>query len=455
MDTQSPARVQRSAKKSSEGDSLPSTMTESKMTTFRPSGPATKVGLIGAGNIAEYHLDVLKETDHVDVVAICDVSESRAKEMADRYGIANAVTSIAQLKELGVEVVHLTVPPDFHVSMTKELLEAGLGVFGEKPIALNAADAAMLAELAEEKGLPLVVNHNNVFHPSFEKMLERIEAGEIGRVEHVQVTLSVPLAQLDAFDYTHWMFRTPRNIIFEQAVHPLSQVQHLLGRVKTANTTQLGTRELLPGQQFVDRWSTAFTAEKGTAEMYMAFGQPFTRSTMQVLGTDGSLEADMFHDQLAGEEKTVYLDFWNSYKAGMSRSKGLKKDARRVLKNWSMFTLGIGKRRDAFFMGMKGSIQAFHEALRAGKPLPNDARKALQVTEWADALAGDVSDAAQPVPEFPDPGEAREGEVVVLGGNGFIGRRTVAQLLEKGANVSCVVRRTFSLPEAIVECGMS
>lgn len=76
------------------------------------------------------------------------------------------------------------------------------------------------------------------------------------------------------------------------------------------------------------------------------------------------------------------------------------------------------------------------------------------MTEWADALAGDVSDQAPPVPNFPAPGEARENEVVVLGGNGFIGRRVVAQLLEQGAHVTCVVRRTFSLPEGIVEGGL-
>jgi nucleoside-diphosphate-sugar epimerase len=104
---------------------------------------------------------------------------------------------------------------------------------------------------------------------------------------------------------------------------------------------------------------------------------------------------------------------------------------------------------------MKGSIQAFHAALRAGQSLPNDARAGLEVTRWADALAGDVSAQAPPTPSFPEPGEARENEVVVLGGTGFIGRRVVARLLEQGANVSCVVRRTFSLPELIVKEGLS
>ena len=418
-----------------------------------PTGP-TRVAVVGAGYIADFHLAILKKTKGVELTAVCDVNEGRAKAAAKQFGAKHAVTDLADLAGLGVQIAHLAVPPDLHVPLTKQLLESGVGVFAEKPIALSTEDSEMLAELAEERGLPLGVNHNNVFHPAFRKLLARIESGEIGRVEHVQVTLSVPLRQLDAGDYSHWMFRAPRNIVFEQAVHPLSQLQHLLGRVKSATTTQLGTIELHPGQQFHDRWSTAFEAERGTAELYMAFGQPFTRSTVQVIGSDGSIEADLFHDQLAGEKKTLYLDFWNSYVAGASRAKQLKRSARKALMGWSLFTLGLGKRKDAFYVGMQDSIRSFHKAFNTGGQLPNDARTAVEVTEWADAVAGTTSAEAPPVPDFPAAGEAREGEVVVLGGSGFIGRRVVSRLLAQGEHVTCVVRRFHSLPPSIVEPAM-
>ena len=279
------------------------------------------------------------------------------------------MTDLSELAGLGVDVAHLAVPPTC-TCLTRRC-SSRASASSPKPISLGTDDARELAELAA-KGLALGVNHNNVFHPSFTRMVKRIESGEIGRVEHVRVTLSVPLRQLDAGDYSHWMFRAPHNIVFEQAVHPLSQLEHLLGPVKSATVDQLQTTELHPGQTFIKRWSASFNAERGTAGLYMAFGEPFTRSTIQVLGSDGSLEADLFHDQLSGEQKTLWLDFWNSYR-GRERAKQTRQDARQVLKNWSMFTLGLGARKDAFFVGMKESIQAFHRALRAGEPLPNDA----------------------------------------------------------------------------------
>ncbi|MBI4878571.1 MAG: NAD-dependent epimerase/dehydratase family protein [Planctomycetes bacterium] len=406
---------------------------------------------MGAGFISAFHLEILARTPDVELVAVCDENLAAAEAAARRCGVPAAVAEIDQLARLGVHVAHLAVPPALHFDLTRRLLELGVGVFAEKPMALSSADALELLRLASSRRLPLAVNHNNVFHPAFQRLVRRVRAGEIGRVEHVQVTFSVPLRQLDAGDYSHWMFRAPRNIVFEQATHPLSQLNHLLGRVRSAQTTLLSQRELHPGQTFIDRWLTAAEAERGTAQLYMAFGQPFTRSTLQVLGSDGCLEADLSHDTLCGEEKTLYLDFWNSFLAGARRARALRQDARRALFGWMGATLGLRARSDQFYAGMRASIQAFHRALRAGEPLPSDARSGVEVSEWCEAVAAGVSGAEAPRPRFPAPGGARGGEVVVLGATGFIGRRVVRKLLERGVPVTAVVRRLHSLPPEISE----
>lgn len=411
----------------------------------------TRVALVGAGYIADFHLDVLNRIEDVEIVAICDRARDKADAAAKTYGVENVVSELAELKALDVQIAHLTVPPDLHFQLTKELLELGIGVFAEKPLALSTDESRTLSALAAERRLPLAVNHNNVFHPSFANLARRVAEGEIGRLEHVQATLSVPLRQLDAGDYTHWMFRAPRNIVFEQATHPFSQLHHLLGPVKKIQTTLLGTRELHPGQVFHDRWLVAAEAERGTAQLYMSFGEPFTRSTIQALGTDGSLEADLFHDHLAGEEKTLWLDFWNSFLAGWRRGKSLKAGARRNLFDWLGFTLGIRDRRDPFYVGMRDSIRAFHTALRAGARLPSDGAAATEVIEWCDAAAGELAAEPPPAPAIPDAGAPRAGEVVVLGATGFIGRRVVEKLVARGVPVTCVVRRFHSLPPAVLE----
>ncbi|HYG65051.1 MAG TPA: Gfo/Idh/MocA family oxidoreductase, partial [Thermoanaerobaculia bacterium] len=419
---------------------------------LRPGEPA-RVAVVGAGYVANFHLEILAEMPDVQVVAVCDPALDRAREAAAKFHIPNAVASVDELPALGVEVAHVLVPPDLHVTVTRRLLELGIGALVEKPLALSSADGRELQRLAGERGLPLGVNHNNVHHPAFSRLLKHVRMGRIGRLEHVQICFNMPLAQLEAGDFSHWMFRAPRNIVFEQAPHPLSQLHALIGRVLSARTTLLGTRELLPGQVFHDRWLVAARGERGTAEIYLAFGQPFQRWTIQVLGTDGSAEADLGNNFFSYEEKTPWLEFWNTFLAGTRRARSLAGDATANLGRYAGYTLGMTRRQDYYFVGMRRSVRAFYAALRAGRDIPGDAGQGAEVLEWCEAVAEvAATPAASSQPALlPEPGPARPGEVVVLGGNGFIGRRVVSKLLERGLPVSVVVRRAHSLPPEISE----
>ncbi len=415
------------------------------------SSSPLRVAVVGAGFIADFHLEVLKNTPEVELVAVCDAVLSKAQAKAKQFGIPHAVASIGELKELGVQVASLLLPPPLHATLIRETLEAGIGVMVEKPMVLSSKDARELGALADSKGLSLAVNHNAVTHPSFATLMQRVEAGEIGRVEHVRVTLSVPLRQLDAGDFSHWMFRTPANIVFEQGPHPCSQVHALVGAVKSATTTVLKSRELHPGQLFNNRWLVAAEAERGTVEMYFAFGEDFTRSTIEVLGTDGSIEADLFHDHIASENKTLYLDFWNSYLAGSGRGKELKKSATKVLKDYLKYTIGVGPREDAFFAGMRDSIRGTYQAIAKGEAPLATAEDGAQVLEWCEAITKDISGESGAAVVQLSEAPARPGEVVLLGGTGFIGKRVIEKLLARDIPVTLIVRRTHSMPAIVVE----
>ncbi len=430
----------------------------SSSSVARPKGARTRVAVVGTGFIADFHLEILSATDGVELVALCDADLAKAERAAKKWKVQHAVRSIAELVELEIDVAHVLVPPASHVAVAKELLERSIGAFIEKPLALCSAEARELGELARTKGVVLAVNHNAVHHPAFGELKSRVAAGEIGKIEHVRVCLSVPLRQLDAGDFSHWMFRAPRNIVFEQAPHPYAQLHALIGAVKEAKTTLLSTRELNPGQVFHDRWLVAAKGERGSAEIYLAFGQSFTRSTIEVIGSDGELEADLFHNTITGEEKTLWLDFWNSFLAGWNRGKALERTARRGLYFYLRQTLGLGPREDAFFAGMRGSIRAFHRAFRAGERLPANAEDGAQVLEWCEATAAGISGDQVAAGRAAEPhvgGDVRPGEVVVIGGTGFIGGRTIARLLARGLPVTAIVRRTHSLPRAIVDAAKS
>lgn len=410
-----------------------------------------RTAIVGAGYVAQFHLEALAGIPGVEVVAVCDVDAHRAAGLAARWGIAHSTVSVDELPALGVEVAHVLVPPDLHLALSRRLLRLGIGLLVEKPFVLRSAEARDLARLAAEQGLPIGVNHNNVYHPAFERLSAHVRSGRIGRVEHVRVCLSVPLAQLESGNFSHWMFRAPRNIVFEQAVHPISQIHALVGAVRSAESTVLGTRELLPGQVFHDRWLLAARGERGTAELYLAFGRGFARSTIEVLGTDGAAEVDLGHNLFSWEEKTPWLEFWNSFLAGWRRGGALRRSAAATLSGYASYTLGLSRREDAYFAGMRRSLAAFYAALSQGAAPPVGAVQAAEVLEWCEQMAAGIPGETAREERLPEPGPARPGEVVVLGATGFIGRRVVAGLLAQGRPVSAVVRRAHSLPAELAE----
>ncbi|MFP5288612.1 MAG: Gfo/Idh/MocA family protein [Thermoanaerobaculia bacterium] len=160
--------------------------------------PKIRVALVGAGYVAGFHLEAMAGIPNLEIAAVCDPDRERARALADRWGIPMVLESAEELAGLGIQVAHVLTPPDLHVPVTRRLLEAGIAAFVEKPFALSSREARELAALAEERGVPLAVNHNNLHHPAFTRLLDWVRAGRVGRVEHVRICLSVPLAQLEA-----------------------------------------------------------------------------------------------------------------------------------------------------------------------------------------------------------------------------------------------------------------
>ncbi len=407
----------------------------------------TRVGLVGTGYVAETHLEILRELPGIELVALCDVDLERARTVAARHGVARVAGSIGELAELGLDALHLCVPPDQHGRCAREALERGLSVLVEKPLVLSALEARELGQLARDRGLVLGANHNSLFHPAFARLCGRLRSGAIGRIEHVEVQLAVPLRQLETRDHAHWMFRAPGNIVFEQAVHPFAQLVELLGRPQEVHARVLATRQLLPGQDFHERWAVAARAERGTAQLHFAFGATFPRSTLVVLGSDGALEVDLTRNLLCEERKSRWLEPFDAYLAGARKGRSLRRGARANLLGYLGATLGLAPRGDAFHAGMRESLRGFHAALRASQPPPADAESAARVLEWCEACVRDLPP-SRPAPVLSfDPRPARAGEIVVLGANGFIGRQTVRALLARGLPVSAAVRRTGGLLE--------
>src|SRR5436305_6108840 len=78
-----------------------------------------RVAVVGAGYVARFHLEILRQLPGVEVVAVVDVDRARAESVAQRFGVSTTVPSIEELPGLKIDVAHVLTPPDLHVPVTR------------------------------------------------------------------------------------------------------------------------------------------------------------------------------------------------------------------------------------------------------------------------------------------------------------------------------------------------
>lgn len=428
----------------------------------RLGGGPTRVVLVGTGSIAETHAEVLKSLRDVELVGVCDVELARAQAFARRHAIARATASVRELVAAAApHAAHVLVPPPHHAAVGRELLELGVAVLMEKPLATSVADARALVELAARRGIALGVNHNQTFHPDFVRLKRAVAAGEIGRVDHVVAALCVPLRQLARREFGHFMFRAPQNLLLEQASHPFSQVLDLLGRCRAATAVRSGARELAPGLTFHDTWQLALECERGTATLLLSFGRDFGEVFVRAIGQDGSIHVDLLRGHVTRAAKTAWPDFAEQWTVAKRCARALWSAAWRNAANYVLSTLKLKERSDLFFVGMRDRIAAFHEHLRGGGEDPCDGAAGLAVVECCELAAAPFATAATAAPRAvasatpkPAPGAAAP-DVAVTGAAGFIGSHLTEKLLAGGKRVAALVRRPEFAPDSLRHDGVA
>ena len=415
--------------------------------------PKQRVALVGTGFVAKIHLEVLRQCRGVEVVALVDPVLERARELASEWRIERVHGSVAELLEKGgIDAAHVLVPPDAHAEVTEALLRGGVHVLVEKPMATTSADVEALAETARRHDVVLGVNHSQLGHPVVQRLEADVGRGALGRLQQVHVVHSVPLRQLDSGDVSHFMFRSEANILLEQAVHPLSIVQRLLGRCLELTAGVEPALRLPTGEPFRDTWTLSLRCERGTAVVFLAFGRPMQETTLHAVGTDGTARLDLTRTTYQLMRKTRWLEFWDHASNGLRNGRWLIQQGLGSAVGYGLGLFKLKPLADSYLHSMGASVASFHEAARERREPPCSATSAAQVVEMCEMAASSAGVSWQLHPRFAaplQPSPARTGEVLITGGTGFLGRYLVPILLEAGHPVTLLVRRPEFLPESL------
>jgi len=141
------------------------------------------VAIVGCGNISSIYLENLTGRFHnVEVYAVSDLVEEKAKAQAVRFGVERIMTFDQILADPNVDIVLNITTPQTHYSLCKAALEAGKHVYVEKPLSLNFAQGKELVELAREKGLLIGCAPDTFLGAGIQTCRRIIDMGIIGEV---------------------------------------------------------------------------------------------------------------------------------------------------------------------------------------------------------------------------------------------------------------------------------
>ena len=141
-----------------------------------------RIAIAGTGMIGAVHADAARRAG-ATIVGVSASTPERAKAAAERLGVARSFASSEELVTAeDVDVVHICTPNASHGPLTRLALAAGKHVVCEKPLSVDAADAAELAALAEESGLVTAVPFVYRYHAMAAEARHRVRSGAIGDV---------------------------------------------------------------------------------------------------------------------------------------------------------------------------------------------------------------------------------------------------------------------------------
>ena len=413
-----------------------------------------RICIVGTGSIAHTHAEAIRDFPNLLLTAVVDRDGDKARQFAEKWGVEHVYTRIEEaLEQRRFDRAHVAVPPDAHAAVTLQLLASGVPTLVEKPLASTASEANRLVEAAQTFGTKLGVNQNAIFHPAFRKLTKHLSDGEIGRLEHVDAVYNMPLRQLAARQFSHWMFAEPKNILLEQAVHPLSQILTLIGSTLQVEATAGVPNEIAPGVAFYSSSSVMLQGEHAPALLRFAVGASYPLWQIRVVGTDGSIIADMIRNRVIVTRRYRWLDPVDDLLSGLSAAGQI---ARQSIANSTAYGLsisGLARRNDAFFRSMASSIEAFHVACDTNGPMQSDSKFGASLVSLCEQIAETAFQSAWKPSHIVVPSRSNRHDIAILGGTGFIGRAVVSRLLEQQPElrIGVMSRNVANLPEIFHE----
>jgi 2-alkyl-3-oxoalkanoate reductase len=398
-----------------------------------------RAGMVGAGNICEFHVAAVKKlAPDVELVGITDLDAERARANAEKWG-TTVYGSLDELVQAGANVIHVLTPPAVHGKVAIAALERGCHVLVEKPITEDPDEAQKIGALAQQKGLTVSVNHSLLYDPQVKRALDAVQAGALGQVVSVDILRGSEYPPYEGGPLPPW-YRDAGYPFRDIGVHCMYLIQELLGPIEDVEATwrSLGGD---PNLAF-DEWRALVRCARGLGQFQLTWNTRPMQSQLIIHGTKGVLRVDLFA-MFHGKRASTPLP------KAAERLVNAFADSIQPLIDVPINVWKFVRKEIQAYQGLRDLVAEFYRRLAAGEAPPVSVGDAGAVVRWVEKVARAADeDHRQKLGKFQLSDKV---PYLVTGASGFLGKATVARLRAEGHRVRVFQRRIPERPQEGIE----
>jgi len=251
-----------------------------------------KVGVVGCGYWGPNLVRNFRSLPDCSLKTMCDLSEERLKHLTSLYPEVKGEGDFRNmLNRAGLDAVAIATGVNLHYPMAKASLLAGKHTLIEKPMAASSSECEELINIANRKGLVLMVGHTFLYSQAVRKIKEIVDWGDIGEIRYISARrLNLGLYQKDI------------NVAWDLAPHDLSIILYVMGEPPVCVTCR-GSAHITPGVEDVTLMHVSFPKNR-SAIVHSSWLDPRKIREMTIVGSKRMI----VYDDVAPLEKIRIFD---------------------------------------------------------------------------------------------------------------------------------------------------
>jgi len=386
------------------------------------------IALIGAGKMGQHHLSAIANSRCGRLIAIADPLIDKL----DTTKISSAVHLFQDPKDLfrklSPDVVHITTPPNTHTDLALLSLGNGAHIYVEKPFCLKTDDAEKIFSLSEKNNLKVCAGHQLLKEAAIQKIHGLLPT--IGSIYHVESYFSFRQVRRNI---------SPSDQLIDILPHPLYLLLHFMG---CDNDSQFISSDFLVEPSGELR--ATFRRGKTFGNLVVSLNARPVESYIRIKGSNGTIWADFIlgsYNYIPGPgvsaPSIIIKPFQEATQLISSTTKGV-------------FNLLTHSRSS--YPGLQKLADSFYKSILFNLPVPTSPQSIMNTVGIIELANKSLSTAASELEtthkkiyekqasgiKYPD----KKGKcILVTGGTGFLGRRLVNLLLQRGDYVLCPCRQ--------------